>query len=123
MRRTAPLAGALLAVLISGCQPATEPHEFQPSSFVGSSVSQLEGALPAATTFVVYDVSLPVAAQTARYGRPGAGTNDDWLIVVACGTVESFAVGVVNGEDYTPEVAEAARQGEYDELLAECKAA
>ena len=58
--------------------------------------------------------------RNASSGRV-AGTNDDWLIVVACGSAENFAVGVVNGEDYTDEVAESARSGEYDDLLVECQ--
>lgn len=111
----------LVMILVSGCAPEEGP-DFQPSNFLGSSVAQLEDALPPDTTYVAYDVSLPVAGVAARYGEPGAGTNDDWLIVVACGSAENFAVGVVNGEDYTDEVAESARSGDYDDLLVECQA-
>lgn len=110
----------LVLVLVSGCATEDKPS-FEPSAFLGSSVAQLEDALPPDTTYVAYDVSLPVAGVAARYGEPGAGTNDDWLIVVACGSEEDFAVGVVNGEDYTDEIAKSAQEGDYDDLLVECQ--
>lgn len=124
MRRSTALACVLTVTMLvglAGCasEPTVEPS---PSSFVGSSITQLEKELPADTAYVVYDVSLPVTGKQARYGEPGAGTNDDWLVVVACGSAESLAVGVVNGEDYTDKIAESARQGAFDDLLTECGA-
>lgn len=84
------------------------------------SVAQVEQALPPDTTYVVYDLSLPVTGKDPRYGTSEGGTNRDWIIVAACGSIEQLAVGVLSTADYDTKTADSAKAGEFDSLLTEC---
>lgn len=119
-RRLACLAALAGVVMLAGCSRGEEPSTFAPEDLLGSSVAQLEPTLPPDTAYVVYDLSLPLAGVEATYGDPDAPSNDQWLVVVACGSAEELAVGVISAEDYTEGMRSAARDGKYRDLLLEC---
>lgn len=129
MRYLRGAAVLLAALIVTGCaapQPQPEPEpEPEPErdvhSYIGSSVEQAEQSLPPDTTYVVYDVSLPVTGKDPRYGTADGGTNRDWIIVAACGTPRELAVGVLHVEDHSRDVAATARGSGFDDLLAECR--
>ncbi|MFI8880188.1 hypothetical protein [Streptomyces sp. NPDC055243] len=137
-RGVAVLFAGVVAVLLSGCGAggaggggvgggSGETGHVPVSSFVGQTVAQVEGGLPAASSMVSYDLSKPVTGAEATYGTAkDKGTHADWIVVVACADTKNLeddthlAAGVLRADGYTDAVARKAKDGVFDRYLGEC---
>ncbi len=109
-----------LAASASGC--TARPIEL--SSAVGKTLAQAEDLLAASGSFVIYDLTKPIADGPATYS--GKQASDFYTVVVACGRSTALepsqpvALGIVSNDSYTKSVRAIARKDGYRSLLVEC---
>ncbi|MFE0130628.1 hypothetical protein ACFWY6_03375 [Streptomyces sp. NPDC059037] len=133
-RNRARTRGATAALLLAGtmaltgCGSADEPPAPVPlDALVGQSVAQTQARLAGPATMVSYDLSKPVTGAKARYGTgKGAGTDEDWIVVAACGNTKNLeddtrlAVGVLHQDAYSKDIEHKAKKHAFNRYLKEC---
>lgn len=126
MRHRNRARGVLLigAVLLSASATGCTARPALLSSVVGKTLAQAEQALATSGSFVIYDLTKPIAGKQATYS--GKQATDLYTVVVACGQTsqvepsQPVALGIVKNDSYTKAVRMAAHEGRYRSLLVEC---
>ncbi|MEU7485165.1 hypothetical protein [Streptomyces sp. NPDC042319] len=121
------VAGAVaVAMVLTGCGTDNKPN-VPVSSLVGQSVAQVEGKIPQDASMVSYDLSKPVTGKDAKYGVSDDESHGDWFVVAACANTKNvendtrLAVGVLNSDAYSKDIARKAKTHAFNRYLSECK--
>ncbi|WP_196943027.1 hypothetical protein [Streptomyces sclerotialus] len=124
--RVGAVAGvAAVAMVLAGCGAENKPH-VPVDSLVGQSVAQVEGKLPQDASMVSYDLSKPVTGKDAKYGISDDDSHGDWFVVAACANTKNvendtrLAVGVLNADAYSKNIARKAKNHAFNRYLSEC---
>ncbi|WP_199896840.1 hypothetical protein [Streptomyces niger] len=122
------MAGATaLAMVLAGCGGTRDKQQVPVDSLVGQSVAQVEGKMPRDSSMVSYDLSKPVTGAEPTYGVSGDADHVDWFVVAVCANTKNvgddtrLAVGVLNADAYSKDVARQAKSRAYNRYLTECK--